>query len=117
MRTGIPADHPRGVKVAAVLLTATAFHPLRVGRVRLRLCELERTAGRDRRRGKTPLKGDEMSGLDWGLTFALGILYVALVFTVAIVTFRKGHWVMGLIGFFFPILWLIGAILPPTRRR
>jgi hypothetical protein len=27
-------------------------------------------------------------------------------------TFRKGHWVLGIIGFFFPILWIIGAILP-----
>jgi hypothetical protein len=36
---------------------------------------------------------------------------------VAIMTFRKGHWVLGLIGFIFPILWLIGAILPPVRHR
>jgi len=57
-----------------------------------------------------------MSGLDWGLTFAPGILYFALMFTVAIMTFRKGHWVMGLIGFFFPILWLIGAVIPARRR-
>jgi len=57
-----------------------------------------------------------MSGLDWGLTFALAILYFALMFTVAIMTFRKGHWVMGLIGFFFPILWLIGAVIPARRR-
>jgi hypothetical protein len=65
------------------------------------------------RRGKvTP-----MSGLDWALTFTLGILYIALLFTVAVVTFRKGHWVMGLIGFFFPILWLIGAVIPPARGR
>ncbi len=53
-----------------------------------------------------------MSGLDWFFTTTLGILYLALLFTVAIVTFRKGHWVLGLFGFFIPILWLIGAILP-----
>jgi hypothetical protein len=47
----------------------------------------------------------------------LGILYIALLFTVAVVTFRKGHWVMGLIGFIFPILWLIGAVIPPARGR
>src|SRR5262245_56074280 len=56
-----------------------------------------------------------MSGLDWALTFTLGILYIALLFTVCVVTFRKGHWVMGLIGFFFLILWLIGAVIPPVR--
>jgi hypothetical protein len=42
-------------------------------------------------------------------------LYLALLFTVAIVTFRKGHWVLGLFGFLIPILWLIGAILPSRR--
>jgi hypothetical protein len=50
-------------------------------------------------------------------TGGLIILYLVLVFTVAIMTFRKGHWVLGLIGFIFPILWLIGAILPPVRHR
>jgi hypothetical protein len=58
-----------------------------------------------------------MSGLDWGFAFGLGILYFALLFTVAILTFRKGHWVLGLIGFIFPILWLIGAVIPERRRR
>lgn len=57
-----------------------------------------------------------MSGLDWGFTFTLAILYFALMFTVAILTFRKGHWVLGLIGFIFPILWLIGAVIPERRR-
>lgn len=54
-----------------------------------------------------------MSGWFWGI--GLGILYLVLLFTVAIMTFRKGHWILGLIGFIFPVLWLIGAILPPTR--
>jgi hypothetical protein len=31
------------------------------------------------------------------------------------ITFQKGHWVLGIVGFFIPILWLIGAILPPKR--
>jgi hypothetical protein len=55
-----------------------------------------------------------MSGWYYG---GLGILYLVLLFTVAIMTFRKGHWVLGIIGFFIPILWLIGAILPPVRHR
>ena len=58
-----------------------------------------------------------MSGLDWIFATTLGILYLALLFTVAIVTFRKGHWVLGLIGFFIPILWLIGAVLPSRHHR
>ena len=54
-----------------------------------------------------------MSGTVW--IFGLGILYLVLLFTVAILTFRKGHWVLGLIGIVFPILWLIGAVLPDRR--
>ena len=57
-----------------------------------------------------------MSGLDWFFSITLGIIYIALLFTVMVVTFRKGHWVLGLIGFFIPVLWLIGAILPSKRR-
>jgi hypothetical protein len=56
-----------------------------------------------------------MSGSGWFI--GLGVLYLVLLFTVAVMTFRKGHWVLGLIGFIFPILWLIGAVLPARRRR
>jgi len=48
----------------------------------------------------------------WGL---LGIIYLVLLITLGVMTFRKGHWVLGLIGFFFPILWIIGAVLPGRR--
>ena len=54
-----------------------------------------------------------MSGTAWGIT--LGILYLVLILTLAVLSFRKGHWVLGLIGFIFPVLWLIGAILPARR--
>jgi cadmium resistance protein CadD (predicted permease) len=56
-----------------------------------------------------------MNGWFWGI--GLGIIYLVLLFTVAVMTFRKGHWVLGLFGFIFPILWLIGAILPDKRRH
>jgi hypothetical protein len=39
-------------------------------------------------------------------------LYVALLFTVCALTFKKGRMWLAIIGIFFPILWLIGAILP-----
>jgi hypothetical protein len=55
-----------------------------------------------------------MSGTGWAISMA--ILYVVLLVTVAVITFRKGHWVLGLIGFVFPILWLIGSVLPSRRR-
>jgi hypothetical protein len=56
-----------------------------------------------------------MSGTGWFFAIGLGVLYLVLLFTVALMTFRKGHWVLGVIGIIFPILWLIGAILPARR--
>jgi hypothetical protein len=56
-----------------------------------------------------------MSGTFWGI--GLGVLYLVLLGTLAVMSFRKGHWVLGLIGFIFPLLWLIGAILPARRYR
>lgn len=53
-----------------------------------------------------------MSALDWVLTVILGVIYFALLLTVAMLTFRKGYVFLGVVGIFLPILWLIGAILP-----
>jgi hypothetical protein len=53
-----------------------------------------------------------MSGLDWIFASTLMFLYVFLIFTVCFMTFQKGHIVLGILGIFLPILWLIGAILP-----
>jgi hypothetical protein len=57
-----------------------------------------------------------MSGVGWFFSIGLGVLYLVLLFTVAVMTFRKGHWILGIIGIIFPILWLIGAVLPAKRR-
>ncbi len=54
-----------------------------------------------------------MSGLEWILVLGLGAIYLALMATVAVVTFRKGHVALFVIGIFFPILWLIGAMMKP----
>ena len=53
-----------------------------------------------------------MSVLEWILLVTIFALYITFIFTVAILTFKKGHTVLGILGIFFPILWLIGAILP-----
>lgn len=44
-----------------------------------------------------------------------GILYVVLFIVLGIMSLKKGHWIMFLIGIFLPIFWIIGALLPPTR--
>jgi hypothetical protein len=42
-------------------------------------------------------------------------LYIVLLVTMGVLTLRKGHWVMFIVGIFFPLFWLIGAIMPPVR--
>jgi hypothetical protein len=54
-----------------------------------------------------------MSTLDVVLVSILAVIYLVCIATVAVITFQKGHWVLGIFGFFFPILWLIGAAIPP----
>ena len=43
-----------------------------------------------------------------------GLLYLILLITLGVLSIRKGHWVMFIIGIFIPLFWLIGALLPPT---
>ena len=35
--------------------------------------------------------------------------------TLGVMSIRKGHWVMFIIGFFLPFFWLIGALMPSRR--
>jgi uncharacterized membrane protein len=42
----------------------------------------------------------------------IGLIYIVLLITLGVMSIRKGHWVMFLIGLFLPIFWLIGALLP-----
>jgi hypothetical protein len=44
-----------------------------------------------------------------------GVLYFILLVTLGIISLRKGHWVMFIIGIVFPLFWLIGALMP--RRQ
>ena len=65
--------------------------------------------------GDGQTREEPMSGAGWG--FTLGIIYLVLLVVFAVLSFRKGHWVLGLIGFIFPILWIIGAILPSRHAH
>lgn len=53
-----------------------------------------------------------MTWLEWTLGFVLLTIYITCLFTVCRLTFMKGHTLLGIIGIFLPLLWLIGAILP-----
>ena len=51
-----------------------------------------------------------------GIVVTFGaVIWLVLLLTLGIISIRKGHWVMFLIGIFIPLFWLIGALLP--RRR
>jgi hypothetical protein len=56
-----------------------------------------------------------MTVLEWILWTILFTIYIVCLFTVCSLTFRKGYFVLGIVGIFLPILWLIGAILPDRR--
>jgi hypothetical protein len=61
-----------------------------------------------------------MLGIVWitGETVSLWVIFwYAIFFWFAIESFRKRHLLWFLLGFLFPPLWLIGAILPDRRRR
>lgn len=49
----------------------------------------------------------------WGIGGGLAIIWIVLMITCGIVTLRKGHWVLFIIGIFLPFLWIIGAVIPP----
>jgi hypothetical protein len=50
------------------------------------------------------------------MAFILGAIYLVLLVTLGIISIRKGHWVMFIIGIFIPLFWLIGAVLPERVR-
>jgi hypothetical protein len=74
------------------------------GRVRL-------SAGYQRSDSMPPL------ALSSGAGVLFGVIYIVLLVTLGIISIRKGHWVMFLIGIFIPIFWIIGALLPPKGGR
>ncbi len=45
-----------------------------------------------------------------------GILYFILLVTLGLMSIRKGHWVMFIIGIIFPLFWVIGALMPPRQE-
>ena len=47
----------------------------------------------------------------------LGIIYFVLLVTLGVLSLRKGHWIMFIVGLFIPLFWLIGALLPRRVAR
>ena len=47
------------------------------------------------------------------LYIGLGIIYVVLLFVCGVRTFQQKHWVLFVLGFPIPLLWIIGSMIPP----
>ena len=41
------------------------------------------------------------------------LLYTVLLLTIGLVTLRNGHGWMFFFGIFFPLFWLVGAMMEP----
>ncbi|MGA8727062.1 MAG: hypothetical protein WB565_18665 [Acidimicrobiales bacterium] len=50
------------------------------------------------------------------MVFILGAIYLVLLITLGVISIRKGHWVMFIIGIFIPLFWIIGAVMPQRAR-
>jgi ABC-type multidrug transport system permease subunit len=47
------------------------------------------------------------------LYVGLGIIYVFLLLYLGVKTIKNGHWILFIIGFFIPLVWIIGGMIPP----
>ncbi len=50
------------------------------------------------------------------LWFLFGVFYLGAFFALGVMTLRKGHVVLFIVGIFFPLLWIIGAVIGPAPR-
>ena len=48
------------------------------------------------------------------LWIVLGVAYLLCWVSLGMSTFRKGHYLLFWIGFVFPVLWIVGALMGPT---
>jgi len=49
------------------------------------------------------------------LWIVLSVLYLTLFFMLGLATLRRGHYLLFVVGIFFPILWVVGALIGPTE--
>jgi len=47
------------------------------------------------------------------LYVGFGILYLFLLLFLGVRTFQHKHLVLFILGFFIPLLWIAGAMIPP----
>ena len=47
------------------------------------------------------------------LYVGLGIVYFVLLVVLGVRTFQNKHYVLFGLGFLIPVIWIVGAMLPP----
>lgn len=47
------------------------------------------------------------------LYVGLGIIYIFLLVFLGVKCFRNRRWALFVLGFLFPLFWIIGGVLPP----
>ena len=52
----------------------------------------------------------------WAVGGFLALIWITMLIFFGIETIRKGHWMLFIIGIVLPVLWVIGALISPTRR-
>jgi hypothetical protein len=50
------------------------------------------------------------------LWISFGALYLVLLVTLGVMTLRNGHGWLFFFGIFFPLLWIVGAVMAPAPR-
>jgi hypothetical protein len=53
-----------------------------------------------------------MSTFIWIL---LAVVYIVLLVSLGLTTLRNGHTFLFFVGLFLPLLWIVGAFMPPTN--
>ena len=54
----------------------------------------------------------------WWVFGGIGLLlYFTLFIWLGVSCIRNGHLFMFILGFFFPLLWIIGAVMSPPRAQ
>ena len=48
------------------------------------------------------------------LWLILAVVYIMLFITLALTTWRKGHYLLFWVGIIFPVPWIIDAVIAPT---
>jgi hypothetical protein len=76
---------------------------------------IRRAVGPAQRTARSRRPGGKEEEMWWWIGIG-GIVYLILLFTLGIVTLRKGQGWMFLFGIFFPVLWLIGGFMQPTSE-